>query len=185
MKVFTVLESFKKSKSFILTPIYSYFENKQLPLEISLKFIEKFPINSPLPIKKYISYLLASGTSLKISNNLKSKINKRIKRYSSLDAFCNEIKDSQIGKENNEILSKRETVKDILNDENIPERYKLLYICKHIKEFPIKDINDLTKNILYDNKEGTDINKNVIKSTVHRKYFFAYGLLIDGVSEKI
>lgn len=150
-----------------------------MPLEIALKFVSGIPKNNPIPIKRYIDILNKENISVDLPEKELNKIKKRIDAYNNLADFIETITEQKIGIANSKELSQFNTPLSIFNS-TLKVRPKMLYICKHIKEFKIEDL-DLFTNYIF--TEFSSKNKVLISHTEFRKYFNAYSMVKYGIPQ--
>lgn len=158
--------------------IYSYFNNiNGMPLEIALKYVSRMPRNNPIPIKRYVDIFNKENIKVILPEKELNKIKIRIEKYNNLEDFINTISITQIGIANSKKLSDFKNPISILKS-NIQLRPKMLYICKHIKNYSLEDL-DIFTNYLFD--EYKDRNREILTHTEFRKYFNAYSMIKYGI----
>lgn len=168
--------AFGDSRNIYIYPDYvsyikSYFlEDNPMPFEIAIEFISnRYTENSPLPIYKFIN-----GKSNSIKESEKVKINKRLKKFSSLCILRNNVTLSKSNESKLKEYSDKSPIEILQNtDDGIEEIIKIAYFVKFIDKE--NDIRDLVLFILK-NK-----NDNFIKKTFTRKLMMIYSLISEDV----
>lgn len=156
--------------------IKSYYSNDEMPLEIALKVIAKTTSNTTLPIYKYFKNKYKFE---KILNDKEiKKINKRIKKFSSL-------KDLNIIKTPKKYISILNKIdydnpqSIFLNNKEISIKTKLDYFSSNIDNYCKKTALNLIRYIL------NSTSNNFIEKTACRKLFMAYSLTWEGKVKEI
>lgn len=159
--------------------IKNYFRSTDsFPPSIAIKFIEDNSINTPIPIKKYLTAIHTRIHNSK-SEHEKKKLTKRLDRYGSLtyEDYIVKLKGSH-GKNSNRLyipkyyyalLKQIKKPKDILSSE-IKDEYKINYLTLHLNEYTKESIDKLIQNLLKKDEK-------VISTSHYRKLFMAYSLL--------
>lgn len=148
-----------------------YLHPGNMTEEITLPFILKTPIQSTLPISKYIH------KKMKLTTEEKQKINTRLEKFSSLKNLQEGIK-----------ISKKVDVKleaefkqgfkalDFLKGKTITEKEKrIAFLTKKINQIDKNELKELVISLLK-NEE-----KSFLKKTNTRKFLMAYSLLTEKI----
>ncbi len=152
--------------------VKSYFLNgDNMPEEIALGFILGMSPQSTLPVSKYVC-----GGHLKINDEQKKKLNKRLGKFNDLKALQENV---SVSKKALKVLKKYGDMSPeaiLEKNDGIKSRVKLDYFIQHINSI------DAKKLIEYILKNKNDL---YIKETACRKLFMAYSLLTEPIIKEI
>lgn len=152
-----------------------YLHPGNMPEEITLPFILKSKLNSTLPISKYIH------SNMKLTLKEKDKINKRLKRFNSLENLQSGI---NISKRDNirldkEFKSRVEAIDFLKGKNNAEKEKRVVFLTKKIDQIEKSELRELVMSLL-----KTEDDSFLMKTNT-RKFLMAYSLLTEKIYNQL